>query len=110
MAVVAVRQTLATRVVLAIAVTIGLGGALVLAAGAFAALPALLAFLPLFAGRYVGAARLEALIDRRRNVASRRHSTVARPQAAEPRFRARGGRLIAGALAKRPPPALAAAS
>ena len=40
------------RLLLALGVTVCLGGALVLAAGLLAALPALLAFLPLLAGRY----------------------------------------------------------
>jgi hypothetical protein len=78
---------------------------LVAAAGVLAALPALLAFTLLFAGRYPGADRLERLIAG--------HS--ARP-AAYPALRAvhpptisrssRGGELIARSLAKRPPPAL----
>lgn len=98
-----------TRVVLAIAVTIGLGGALVLAAGALAALPALLAFLPLFAGRYLGADRLEALIERRRDRRARKPARSRLPRFAAYSFPARGGRLIARSLAERgPPPASAA--
>jgi hypothetical protein len=78
---------------------------LVAAAGVLAALPALLAFALLFAGRYPGADRLERLISGR----------CARPPAYPP-LRAvrppticlswRGGELIARSLAKRPPPAL----
>ena len=98
-----------TRVAIAIAVTVGLGGALFLAAGALAALPALLAFLPLFAGRYLGADRLEALIERRLGGA-RRPAAPARPRFAPTAFRARGGRLIAFALAERGPPRVVAVS
>ena len=53
------------RLLLALGVTICLGGALVLAAGLLAALPALLAFLPLLAGHYAGAGRLERAITAR---------------------------------------------
>ncbi len=79
-----------------------------LAAGALAALPALLAFLPLFAGRYLGADRLEALIERRTGT-TRRRTRSSLPRFAPHAFQARGGCLIAFALAKRPPPALSAA-
>jgi hypothetical protein len=61
---------------------------------------------PLLAGRYVGEERLEALRGHvarpRRRVAPQR-SRAPRPVALLPR----GGRLIAEALAVRPPPGLA---
>ena len=100
----------ATRVILAVVVMLGLGGALVLAAGALAALPALLAFVPLLAGRYLGADKLEALIERRRSGAVPRPLRSPLPRIASHASTPRGGSLIAFALAKRPPPALAAAS
>jgi hypothetical protein len=70
------------------------------------AAPGLLLLLPLLAGRYVGEdglARLTACMAarRRRPVAI----LAARPRRA-PRLLARGGRLIAVALAERGPPAL----
>jgi hypothetical protein len=70
------------------------------------AAPVLLLLLPLLAGRYVGEegiARLSACLaaPRRRSLALR----AAAPLRA-PRVLARGGRLIAVALAQRGPPAL----
>ena len=84
-----------------------LAAGLILATGPLGALPALLAFVLLFAGHYPGANRLDRLI-----IATRRASP--RPRAASRRaprrpIRARigrGGALIASSLAKRPPPAL----
>ena len=73
------------------------------------ATPALVLLLPLLAGRYVGEdgiARLGAILatPRRRPVAAR----AALPRRA-PRVLARGGRLIAVALAQRGPPRAALA-
>jgi hypothetical protein len=70
------------------------------------AAPGLLLLLPLLAGRYVGEdgiARLSArlTVPRRRPLAARAASL---PRA--PRVLARGGRLVAVALAQRGPPAL----
>jgi hypothetical protein len=70
------------------------------------AAPVLLLLLPLLAGRYVGEdgiARLGACLaaPRRRSLALR----AAAPRRA-PRVLARGGRLVAVALAQRGPPAL----
>jgi hypothetical protein len=78
----------------------GISGDVLLAA------PGLILLLPLLAGRYVGEdglARLSACLaaPRRRPLAVR----AARPRRA-PRVLARGGRLIAVALAQRGPPAL----
>lgn len=84
------------------------GGAvltLALAAGVLAALPALLAFGPLLAGRYLGAAKLDELIERRLRPALLRPATRSRrPRGLGRGFVTRGGRLIASSLAKRPPP------
>jgi hypothetical protein len=70
------------------------------------AAPGLLLLLPLLAGRYVGEERITRLTAclsaRRRRPVSLR---AARPRRA-PRVLARGGRLIAVALAHRGPPAL----
>jgi len=81
----------------------GMSGDVLLAA------PALVLLLPLLAGRYVGEdgiARLGALL-----APPRRRPVVARATAPRraPRVLARGGRLIAVALARRGPPALALA-
>jgi hypothetical protein len=76
----------------------GISGDVLLAA------PALILLLPLLAGRYVGEeglARLGAYLASRRRPAALR----AAPRRA-PRVLARGGRLIAEALAERGPPAL----
>jgi hypothetical protein len=78
----------------------GVSGDVLLAA------PALVLLLPLLAGRYVGEdgiARLGALLApvRRRSV----HAVPAALPLRAPRVLARGGRLIAVALARRGPPA-----
>jgi hypothetical protein len=82
----------------------GIGGDVLLAA------PVLVLLLPLLAGRYVGEdgiARLIALIaPRRRRPGVAR---AARPRRA-PRLLARGGRLLAVAMAQRGPPARALAA
>jgi hypothetical protein len=72
------------------------------------ATPALVLLLPLLAGRYVGEdgiARLGAILAPPR----RRAVVHAAPPRRAPRVLARGGRLIAVALAHRGPPALALA-
>jgi len=68
------------------------------------AVPALLLLMPLVAGRYVGEDGLARLAGRR---AAPRRRTPARLGARRrtPRALARGGRLIAAALAERGPPA-----
>ena len=74
---------------------------------ALMALPLLLFATPLLAGRYIGEERLArmaaAFVSRRRRVSSRLLAPIARRV---PRMLPRGGRLIAAALAVRPPPAL----
>lgn len=96
------------RFALALAVTGLLAAALVASAGLLAALPALAAFLPLLAGRYLGAERLERLIAARvaafDRVAGRR---ARRPRAERTVPVPRGAGLLGSGLAKRPPPALA---
>jgi hypothetical protein len=79
---------------------------LVAAAGVVAALPALLGFALLFAGRYPGADRLERLISGRcaRPAAYPVARRAVRPPTVSLSWR--GGELIATSLAKRPPPAL----
>ncbi len=69
------------------------------------AAPALLLFLPLLAGRYLGEHGLARLAARWRPPRARAVSS-ARPVSRAPRVLARGGRLIAAALAERAPPAL----
>ena len=92
---------------MAIVGVVALAAVLAAAAGPLGALPALLAFAVLFAGRYPGADHLERWIaaaseDRARE----RPSSCAAPR--RPLFVrvGRGGFLIATSLAKRPPPAL----
>jgi hypothetical protein len=68
------------------------------------AAPALLLFLPLLAGRYVGEERLLRVAARSRAPRLRAVSSM-RPVPRAPRVLARGGRLIAAALAERAPPA-----
>jgi hypothetical protein len=68
------------------------------------AVPVLLLALPLAAGRYVGEDGLVRLATRRR-APTRRVASSARPALRAPRVMARGGRLIAVALAERGPPA-----
>jgi hypothetical protein len=74
------------------------------------AAPALLFALPLLAGRYVGEDRLARLAAA--FAPGRRRPVRARPPARRPapRVLPRGGRLIAAALAERPPPARASAA
>jgi hypothetical protein len=69
------------------------------------AAPALLLFLPLLAGRYVGEEGLLRVAARSRAPRARAVSSL-RPVLRAPRVLARGGRLIAVALAERAPPAL----
>jgi hypothetical protein len=95
------------------AIRTGLSGALVLlcvgllafAAGPLATLPVLLAFVPLLAGRYLGAEAIERLIESRL-AATRRRSPRRVPlrRAVRTAFMPRGGSLLASSLAKRPPP------
>jgi hypothetical protein len=86
---------------------VALAAGLVLATGPLGALPALLAFVLLFAGHYPGATRLDRMIVAARRSAARSRAT-SRPAPRRPiRARVRrGGALIASSLAKRPPPAL----
>ena len=89
----------------AIAVALAVAVVLIAAGGVLAALPALLAFGLLFAGRYPGAARLDRLILR----AAHRPAMRAPVRALRPptvSLSWRGGELIARSLAKRPPPVL----
>jgi hypothetical protein len=100
------RQLGGSRLAIAIAVTAALVALLVLAAGILAALPALLAFVPLLAGRYLALERLEQLIEAQRA----RRSQPPEVHSWQPRARfgalvPRGGRLLGSSLAKRPPPA-----
>jgi hypothetical protein len=75
---------------------------------ALIALPVVLLALPLASGRYLGEERLARLVRRPPRPARRRDTAVARRR---PRRLAgpRGGLLIAVALARRGPPAVAAA-
>lgn len=68
--------------------------------------PALVLLLPLLAGRYLGEDAIERLATARRAVpAVRRRATPAPLPRRRPRAtRARGGRLLAAALAERGPP------
>jgi hypothetical protein len=68
------------------------------------AAPVLLVFLPLLVGHYVGEDRLVRLAARTRAPRARATSSQ-RPMSRPPRVLARGGRLIAAALAERGPPA-----
>lgn len=67
--------------------------------------PALLIAVPLFGGRYVGEELIARLAERRRRRPGERVAAAWRLPAAPPRRVARGTRLIAFSLAKRPPPA-----
>ena len=81
----------------------GISGDVLLAA------PALVLLLPLLAGRYVGEdgiARLGALVHEPRRRPAVAHAT---PPRRAPRVLARGGGLLAVALARRGPPAFALA-
>ena len=67
--------------------------------------PALLIFIPLLGGRYVGEELIARFAERRagaRPRASLEHSPI--PSAPEKSWAPRGARLIAFSLAKRPPP------
>jgi len=81
-------------------------GVLAVAAGPLATLPVLFAFLPLLAGRYLGAGALERLIEARFPPARPRSPRrLARPRVTPVVLMARGGALLARSLAERPPPA-----
>jgi hypothetical protein len=75
-------------------------------ADALIAVPGLLLLLPLAAGQYVGEERLARCLPRR---AHRRDAVVVVRRRAPRRAAPRGGLLIAVALARRGPPARAAA-
>jgi hypothetical protein len=78
---------------------------LAFAAGPLATLPVLLAFLPLLAGRYLGAEAIDRLIESRlAAVRPRSPRRLPRPRAVRAAFVPRGGSLLASSLAKRPPP------
>jgi hypothetical protein len=68
------------------------------------AAPVLLVFLPLLVGRYVGEDGLVRLAARS-HAPRLRATSRSRPELRAPRVVARGGRLIAVALAERGPPA-----
>jgi hypothetical protein len=70
------------------------------------AAPGLLLLLPLLAGRYVGEDRIARLSARFAAPRRRPAAVEAMPCRRAPRVLARGGRLIAVALAQRGPPAL----
>jgi len=65
--------------------------------------PALLLVIPLLLGRYVGEGRLAAFVGAAR-ATQRRRPLLVRVLRGRPRVMQRGGRLVACALAKRPPP------
>lgn len=95
----------AARALFALVLALSLAALLVLASGLLAALPALLAFLPLIAGRYLGSSALDALIERRTGAARQRPAKALRPRRLSERFVVSGARLMAHSLAQRPPPA-----
>jgi hypothetical protein len=76
---------------------------------ALIAVPALLLLLPLVAGRYVGSERLVRLVRRAPRPALRRAAPSAIRRRPALRPSPRGGLLIAVSLARRGPPASAAA-
>jgi hypothetical protein len=76
-------------------------------AGLLSAAPTLLLCASLLAGRYVGEERLLALAHGRVARPRRRRVRVSAPRT-RMRVMARGGRLVARSLAKRPPPRSAA--
>jgi hypothetical protein len=78
-------------------------------ADALIAVPALLLLLPLVAGRYVGAERLVRIVRRALPRARRRGERPLLRVRPARRVVARGGLLIAVSLARRGPPASAAA-
>jgi hypothetical protein len=71
--------------------------------------PALLLLLPLVAGRYVGSERLVRVVRRVRPPARRRGAIPVARRRRDTRPTPRGGLLIAVSLARRGPPASAAA-
>jgi hypothetical protein len=86
---------------------LGLAAGLILTTGPLGALPALLAFVILFAGHYPGARHLDRLIVAARRARPRARLAPRRIPRRPIRARVRrGGALIASSLAKRPPPAL----
>jgi hypothetical protein len=88
----------------AIAITIAVAQTVVgLGAGLLFLAPALVLALPLLAGRYLGAERLQ-LIAARRSPRRQGAPMAARPPHGFPRVLPRGGLLIAASLAVRPPP------
>ena len=72
--------------------------------GLLYAAPAVLLALPLALGRYVAEDRLAGLAGRRLHVRRLRPLRQPAPRS-RPRVMDRGGRLVARAMAKRPPPA-----
>jgi hypothetical protein len=70
------------------------------------AVPALLLFLPLLGGRYVGEEGIARLADHLATARVRPSAAHAGRVRRAPRVLPRGGRLIAAALAQRGPPAL----
>jgi hypothetical protein len=67
--------------------------------------PVLLLALPLAFGRYLGETQLAQLRERRRQASTRRSTPEPAPASRRPfAILPRGGRLIATALATRPPP------
>jgi hypothetical protein len=67
--------------------------------------PALLIAIPLIGGRYIGEELIVKLASRRRSRPARPAPREVRPLLSSPTWLARGARLIAFSLAKRPPPA-----
>jgi hypothetical protein len=78
-------------------------------ADALIAAPALLLLLPLVVGRYVGSERLVRLVRRIRRPVRRRGDRPVARRRPDRRPAPRGGLLIAVSLARRGPPARAAA-
>ena len=79
---------------------VGFGGDVLLA------VPALLLFLPLLGGRYVGEDGIARLAGHLATARARPSAAHAGRAQRAPRVLPRGGRLIAAALAERGPPAL----
>lgn len=80
---------------------------LTVAAGPLAAVPVLFAFVPLLAGRYLGAEALDRLIDSRYAASRPRSPRRIELPPAHLAVAERGASLLARSLAKRPPPAVA---
>jgi hypothetical protein len=78
---------------------------LALAAGPLATFPVLFAFVPLLAGRYLGSAALDRIIEARVSARPRAPRRLPLPRAARATFSPRGGALLARSLAERAPPA-----